>query len=133
MKHNKKVKLATIAMATVILTTGVAGVAQAHMGGQSNPGAKTEMHQMRGIGDRKQMIENRLNKAVEEGKITAQQKNDLLTKLQENHDSIKEIRESDKTREEKKSAVKQVHDSMKQWLQDHSIDPTIVLPRLFRK
>ncbi len=132
MKHNKKVKLATIAMATVILTTGISGVAQAHMGRDNGGDNRPEMHRMNPE-MRRQRIENRLNKAVEEGKINQQQKDDLLAKLKENHDQIREIRESDKTKEEKKSAITQLHDSMKQWLQDHSIDPTIVLPRLFRK
>lgn len=127
MTRNKKITIATLAIAITMLTTGSAAIAQAHQKGNNQHQPLSVYHH------RKASLEKRLNKAVEDGKISAQQRDELLAKIKDNHDNIKDIRRSDKTNEEKKSAIQTLRNDMKQWLKDHNIDPTIILPKRFRR
>lgn len=66
-----------------------------------------------------QKLEDRLSKAVSDGKITEQQKTLILNKVQEmqsNKESLK-----DKTPEERRSLMKAKHDELTQWAKDNNI------------
>ena len=74
-------------------------------------------------------VEERLTKAVTDGKITEEQKSKILAKLTElksqmqtNHEALK-----DKTKEERKALMDQKQAELKQWAQDNNI-PTGYLP-----
>lgn len=68
---------------------------------------------------RQQKLEERLNKAVEEGKITADQKTAILNKLQEFHDYMKSL--EDKTREERKELMKAKHEELRKWAEEQGL------------
>jgi hypothetical protein len=64
-------------------------------------------------------LEERLQKAVDEGKLTTEQRDAILVKM----DEMKTFMESlkDKTPEERKEALKQKHAELKQWAEDNNI------------
>lgn len=129
MKHNKKVALVALSLATVVLMSGAAGIAQAdkHEGRDNNQG----MRQMRHAGQNKgEHLNKRLSQAVVDGKITEDQKNEIIEKMKQNHEQIKQNRQIE-DKSERHNAMKSMRDQMKQWLQDKGIDPTVVLPRPF--
>ena len=65
-------------------------------------------------------LEEKLNKAVEEGKITEEQKKAILDK----HNEMKEKREELKnlSPEERKEAMKGLREEMKKWAEENNID-----------
>lgn len=69
--------------------------------------------------ERQQEAEQRLTQAVTDGKITEEQKAKVLAKLEE----LKSNREDwqDKTSEEHREAMKELHQTLKQWAKDNDI------------
>ncbi len=69
--------------------------------------------------ERQQNVEERLTQAVEDGKITEEQKAKILAKLEE----LKSAREDwkSKTPEERKEAKEELHSSLKQWAEDNGV------------
>ena len=76
--------------------------------------------------ERQQNVEERLTQAVEDGKITEEQKAKILAKLEE----LKAVREDwkDKTPEERKEAKEELHSSLKQWAEDNDVPLRYVMP-----
>lgn len=129
MKHNKKVALVALSLATVVLMSGAATVAQA----DSNEGSehRAEMRQMRHAGQNKaEHLNRRLSQAVTDGKITEEQKNQIIEKMKQNHEQIEQNRQIE-DKSERHDAMRSLRDQMKQWLQDKGIDPKAFLPRPF--
>jgi hypothetical protein len=72
---------------------------------------------------RQQQLEERLTKAVEDGKITAAQKDTILAKMKElqaemqaNHDAMQ-----DKTDDERHASMEQQRQDLKKWAEDNNI------------
>lgn len=129
MKHNKKVALVALSLATVVLMSGAAGIAQAdnHEGIEH----RAEMRHMRHHGqDRIENLNKRLSQAVTDGKITEEQKNQIIEKMKLNHEQIQQNRQIE-DKSERHDAMRSLRDQMKQWLQDKGIDPKVILPRPF--
>lgn len=69
--------------------------------------------------ERQQRLEDQLNQAVKDGKITSAQKDQILAKMQEMKtyaDSIK-----DKSADDKRTLMKSKMDELKQWAQDNNL------------
>lgn len=67
-----------------------------------------------------QKLEERLNQAVKDGKITEDQKTKILEKhaeFKQNHESLKDM-----TPEERRTAMQQKHDELKSWAEAEGID-----------
>jgi hypothetical protein len=73
-----------------------------------------------------QRLEDRLNKAVTDGKITQQQKTQILDKLKEMKTYIESLK--DKTPEERRNLMKAKHDELKKWAQDNNIPLQFIQP-----
>lgn len=67
-----------------------------------------------------QKIEAKLTKAVEAGKITAEQKAAILDKLQGFRSYMESIK--DKPREERKELMKAKHEELKKWAEEQGLD-----------
>jgi hypothetical protein len=67
----------------------------------------------------KQKLDERLSQAVTDGKITEDQKSEILAKINE----MKEFKDSlkDKTHEERREALDTKRDELKQWAEDNDI------------
>lgn len=76
--------------------------------------------------EREQRVEERLTQAVADGKITEEQKTKILAKLEELH--AKREAWKDKTPEERKTAIKQLHDELRQWAEDNGVPLGYVMP-----
>ncbi len=125
MRNRKQVAIASLTIASLAALT-LAPVASAHegpKGGNHKPGPRIE-HRLK---KRAHKIDNRLDKLVKEGKITEQQKEAITNKLKENASKRKEIH-SIENKEERKEAIKQLHEDMKKWLQDQGIDIELLKP-----
>lgn len=78
--------------------------------------------------ERKQKREEHLQKLVDEGKITAEQKDAIITKQDEIHTRIEELRNNGKTREENKDAAKAIKDEFKAWAESQGINLEDIKP-----
>lgn len=126
MRHNKKVALVALSLATVVLMSSASGIAQAN--NHNDRENKGEMRHMRQ--HRAEHMNKRLSQAVADGKLTEEQKNQIIEQMRLIHEqAIKNRQIEDKS--ERHSAMKDLRDQMKQWLQDEGIDPKIILPRPF--
>lgn len=78
----------------------------------------------------KQKAEERLNKAVEDGKITEDQKKKIIEKMEDNF----KFRESlkDKSPEERKEAIKKHREEMKKWAEENKIPIQFIMPHPHR-
>lgn len=123
MRHNKKVAIVALSLATVVLMSGSAGIAQAksHEGVEN----RVEMRQ-----HRVEHLNKRLSQAVADGRLTEDQKNEILERMRQNHEQMQQNRQIE-DKSERHDAIKSLRDQMKQWLQDKGIDPKIILPRPF--
>lgn len=129
MRQNKKVALVALSLATIVLVSGAAGIAQAD--NQRNGEHRAEMRHARHHGqDRLENLNKRLNQAVAEGKLTEDQKNQILEKMKQNHEQIQQNKQIE-GKSERHDAMKSLRDQMKQWLQEKGIDPKVLLPRPF--
>jgi len=124
MKYEKKLTLASLAIASMVIIGGSAGIAQAHGVGRDLNPQKVEQHKLR--------MERRLDQAVKDGKITQEQRDQIDAKLKENHEQLKEIKEID-NKDQRHEKVKEMRDSMQQWLKDHNINLQMFMPKPFRK
>lgn len=66
--------------------------------------------------------DERLDQLVTDGKLTQAQRDQLEVKQDEMHNKMGEIRDSDKTEDEKRTAIKAIHDEFKDWLEENNID-----------
>lgn len=79
--------------------------------------------------------EEHLNKLVNEGKLTEDQKNALITKMDEMHEKKESRREELKnlSQEERKEKMKEYHkadrEEMKQFFEEQGIDPKEIFPK----
>lgn len=69
--------------------------------------------------NRHQKLEERLNKAVEQGKITAEQKTAIINKHQEVRDYMESIK--DTPQGEKRELMKAKLDELKKWAEDNGL------------
>lgn len=69
--------------------------------------------------EHQQKMTDRLTQAVEDGKITEEQKSKILAKQQELQAKREEWK--DKTPEERREAKKELHDTLKQWAEDNDV------------
>lgn len=125
MRNRKQVAIASLTIASLAALT-LAPVASAHEGPKGEghkPGKPMEQRMKK----RAHKVENRLDKLVKEGKITEQQKEAITNKLKENAQKRKEIHEI-KDMDQRKEAIKQLHEDMKKWLQDQGIDIELLKP-----
>lgn len=76
-----------------------------------------------------QMLQNRLSQAVSEGKLTQEQADKLVTKMEDLHDSREANRDDFRslTQEERQAQIDQQKQELEQWAQDNGI-PTEFLP-----
>ena len=68
-----------------------------------------------------QMIESRLDTAVAEGKITAEQKGLILNKMDEFHAKMEEINEQELTATERRDALESLHEEVRDWADENDI------------
>lgn len=68
---------------------------------------------------RQAMLKARLDQAVKDGKLTADQETKLLAEIQTLHDQNKADKKGDR---------KEMHDHLEQWAKDNGIDLSQVLP-----
>ncbi|MFH0831217.1 MAG: hypothetical protein V1895_04125 [Parcubacteria group bacterium] len=64
-------------------------------------------------------LEERLQSAVDNGKLTTAQRDAILTKMQENQTFMESLK--DKTPEERRAALKQHHQDLKAWADEQNI------------
>jgi hypothetical protein len=79
----------------------------------------------------KQKLEERLDQAVKDGKLTEEQKSKILAKMEElkaNRPDKEELK--DKSAEERRQLMQQHHDELKKWAEEHDI-PEEYLPLRF--
>lgn len=76
---------------------------------------RTEMQQ-----EHQKLLEEKLNTAVSEGKITEEQKATLLERMNQKHEAIEEFR--DLTREERHERMEQKREEFQNWLTENNID-----------
>jgi len=69
--------------------------------------------------ERQQKMEDRLNQAVKDGKITSAQKDAILAKMQDMKTYMDSIK--DKSADEKRSLMKTKMDELKQWTKDNNL------------
>lgn len=67
-----------------------------------------------------------LDQLVEDGKITEDQKNLIIEKMDEMHEKMEEIRNASMTSQERREAIKELRDEMEQWADDNGIDVPIM-------
>lgn len=126
MKHNKKVALVALSLATVVLMGSAAGVAQA-----DNHDAKENKGEMRHMRQHKvEHLNQRLNQAVADGKLTEDQKNQIIEQMKLTHEQAEKNRQIE-DKSQRHDAMRSLRDQMKEWLKDKGIDPKVVLPRPF--
>lgn len=125
MKSRKQVAIASITLAS-LAALSLAPIASAQEGPKGEghkPGERME-HRMK---KRAHKIEHRLDKLVKEGKITESQKVAIEAKLKENKGKLKEIHNIE-NRDERRGAIKKLHQDFKQWLTDQGIDAELLKP-----
>jgi hypothetical protein len=76
----------------------------------------------------KQNRETQLQKLVDSGKITADQKTAIIAKMDEMHTKMEELRNNGKTKEENKEAHKALHDEFKTWVESQNINMDDIRP-----
>jgi polyhydroxyalkanoate synthesis regulator phasin len=76
--------------------------------------------------ERDSRYQDRLQKAVDQGQLTAEQKDKILAK----HKELEDFRASlkDKTPEQRHDAMKNKHDELKKWADDNNIPLRFLLP-----
>ena len=83
-----------------------------------------EMHEERQA-NRQQAMEDRLNQAVEDGKLTFEQKTELLQKMEDWHANREDFR--DLTREERQAQHEAHRAEMQEWAEANGIDLSDIL------
>jgi hypothetical protein len=68
-----------------------------------------------------QMIESRLDTAVAEGKITADQKTLIINKMEEFQAKIEEINNQELTATERRDALESLHEEVRDWADENDI------------
>ena len=126
MRHNKKVALVALSLATVVLMGSASGIA--HASSNDTREGRGEMRHMRQ--HRVEHLTQRLNQAVADGKLTEDQKNQIIEQMRLIHEQAVKNREIE-DKSERHNANKDLRDQMKQWLKDKGIDPKVILPRPF--
>lgn len=76
----------------------------------------------------KQNRETQLQKLVDSGKITSDQKTAIIAKMDEMHTKMEELRNNGKTKEENKEAHKALHDEFKTWVESQNINMDDIRP-----
>ena len=76
----------------------------------------------------KQNRETQLQKLVDSGKITADQKTAIIAKMDKMHTKMEELRNNGKTKEENKEAHKALHDEFKTWVESQNINMDDIRP-----
>lgn len=76
--------------------------------------------------EHKARLEKRLTKAVENGKISEDQKNLILAKMDENKAFFESLKDMSKS--ERKTALKNHREDMKSWAEENGIDKEYLLP-----
>lgn len=69
--------------------------------------------------ERQQKLEERLTQAVTDGKITSEQKDEILAKMKDMQTYMDSIK--DKSEDEKRSLMKTKMDELKQWAEDNNL------------
>jgi len=77
--------------------------------------------------ERKAKLENRLTKAVQNGKLSEEQKNQILTKMDENKAFFKSLKDMSKS--ERKTALENHRKEMKAWAKENEIDKKWAPPK----
>lgn len=147
MKQPKKVMLASLAVATLaggaLLTsaayaqsgsdgTGLADAIATKFNLKSDDVQKVitdyrDQHMQEREAEMKTRMTERLDQAVTDGKITEDQKTQILSKMDEVTSRMDEIRSmTDKT--ERRNAMKQLHDDMQTWAQENNIPTDLMGP-----
>jgi preprotein translocase subunit SecD len=134
---NIKKPLLLAGVGTVVGLASVTGVVSAHSNGQSPSGSLADKIAQRFNLDknevqktideaktdrsakRQQTIEQRLEKAVTDGKITAEQKDAILAKYQELRSYMDSIK--DKPAAEQRQLMKQKQAEIQQWAKDNGL------------
>jgi len=68
-----------------------------------------------------QMISSRLDEAVADGEISAEQKTLILNKMDEVQAKIKEINNQEMTATERRDALESLHDELRDWADENDI------------
>lgn len=76
----------------------------------------------------KQKREEHLQKLVDAGTITAEQKTAIIAKQDEIHTKMEELRNNGKTKEENKEAHKAIKDEFKTWVESQNINMDDIRP-----
>lgn len=77
--------------------------------------------------ERKQEMEQELNRAVANGQITSQQKDEIISKLKELRSFFDSLK--DKSPSERKAALKAKHIELFEWAKDNHIPKRFITPR----
>lgn len=137
MKSMKKALLVTGAT-TIVGLASFAGVANAATSGSSTSGdslvdkiatkfnlnksdvqAVFDADRTEHDAERQQKLEERLSQAVTDGKITSEQKDEILAKLKDMQTYMDSIK--DKSEDEKRSLMKTKMDELKKWAEDNNL------------
>jgi hypothetical protein len=89
----------------------------------------TDTQQAERSEERKLKMEQRLSDAVTEGKITAEQKTLLETKLAAVGEERKASHDSGATRDEMKASMTEARDELKAWAEENNIELRDVMPQ----
>lgn len=123
MTKRKQIAIAALSTLTVLSVSMAPTVLAQSNKPQQEDGNRLE-HRMQ---KRAHKMDHRLDKLVEEGKITQQQKEAIEARLKENHDKMKEIKNLE-NKDQRKEAINSLHEDMKQWLTDQGIDAGLLKP-----
>jgi polyhydroxyalkanoate synthesis regulator phasin len=75
------------------------------------------------MADRHQKLVDRLDQAVKDGKITEDQKNKIIAKLDELHKQFQ-----GESKQDRHANRQQLHDALQQWAKDNGINLDQILP-----
>lgn len=134
MKLNRTVAVAAVVAALAGAATPLAGVVSAHPGAgdglveriatrfnlnQDEVQQVVDEVRSEHRAEHQARFEERLNEAVEDGTLTAEQKKLVEGKMTEMESFVESLK--DKTPEERREAMKEKHDELRAWAEDHDL------------
>lgn len=128
MNNKSKLIIASIASLGLLLGAGVPALAASRMGHLQMHSDTTKYEgRTQQDGAKQSRITSKLDKAIEKGKITADQKAQILAKLEEMHNFRETLKDLPET--QRKQAMDAKKDEIKQWASDNGVPMGMFLRR----
>lgn len=121
MDSKRTISLAALALGAVLATGGVFAAAQAKAFAPiPDLSEERKIHREEMNAEMQMTVEERLDKAIADGKITAEQKPLILAKLEEMRQKLSKLKTLPK--EQWRDAFRQIHEEMQAWAKEQGID-----------